>query len=91
MMLIAEDPANGGDFTVQLPPSFTYYERSWSIKNIYGGYLLLNGVKVVGSDGYSALASGYLAASQLLPNITHTITIYGNDDFGGLALIYQVP
>lgn len=87
MMLIAEDMANGSTFTVQLPSSFTYYERSWSI---FGHDVYLDGVRVW--DGNGNLNAGSLAASQLLPDIPHTIeiTLY-SDAVGGLAFIYQEP
>ena len=31
MMLIAEDTDNGNEFQVNLPGSYIYYERSWSL------------------------------------------------------------
>jgi len=36
LMLIAEDTNNGNDFQVNLPGTFTYYERSWSLGSIGG-------------------------------------------------------
>lgn len=90
MMLIAEDENNGNEFTVKLPSSFTYYERSWGLYNTdhyYGSAWVLNGV-TMGSVCDGCLGYGTLTASQLLPDTTHTITI---DDFGGLVLIYRVP
>lgn len=87
MMLIAEDMANGSTFTVQLPSSFTYFERSWSI---WGQDVYLDGVRVW--DGSGQLSAGSLAASQLLPDTPHTIEItYYSDAVGGLALVYQEP
>jgi len=85
MMLIAEDTANGNDFTVQLPSSYAYYERSWSIRSCCGVEFQLDGT-TVGND----IGGGYgtLSASQLAPDVTHTIAVNGN---GCLALIYRVP
>lgn len=90
MMLIAEDENNGNEFTVKVPSSFQYYERSWGLYNTdryYGSAWVLDGVTIA-SICDSCLGYGTLTASQLLPDATHTIAI---DDYGGLALIYRVP
>jgi hypothetical protein len=89
MMLIAETAANGNSFTIQLPSSFAYYERSWSlISGCCGGSQFnLDGI-TIGSPGEGGLGYGTLSASQLAPDVTHTIAVAGD---GGLALIYRVP
>lgn len=90
LMLIAENEANGNDFTVNLPSSFTVYERSWGLRNTdgyNGSNWVLDGI-VVGSVCNGCVGQGLLTAAQLLPDATHTI---GIDDYGGLALIYREP
>jgi len=91
MILIAETRGDGYDFTVNLPSSFTYYERSWGLYNDGGASCWqLNGSCVGGSTSISGgyTGQGYLTAAQLLPDTTHTIAV---DDHGGLALVYRVP
>ena len=88
MMLIYENLGNGNNFTVQLPSTFVYYERSWTLINWEGGwYFSING------QGQSAMANtnpvyNFITPAQLLPDTMHTIAV---DDDGVLALIYRVP
>jgi hypothetical protein len=90
MMLIAEDYQNGNDFTVQLPSSFAYYERSWSLHGKYSNdnHFNLDGQTIKSYAYCDCVDAGTLTASQLSPDTTHTIAV---DDDGGLALIYRVP
>lgn len=89
MMLIAETWSDGNEFTVELPSSFSYYERSWSLLNTGGASSWkLDGENVSGSTGICGWCTGQgtLTAAQLLPDTPHTIRV---DDDGGLALIYR--
>ena len=95
MMLIAEAlPTSGSDsFEVNLPGTFGFYERSWVLHNI-GWYVdfHLDG-EGIASVNYGT-SQGTLTAAQLLPDVTHTITIIsaGGGGHGGLALVYrEVP
>ena len=92
--LIAEDNANEGAFSVQLPASYTYYESSWSVKSYTGSNVCewnLNNSNVGGASS-GDFRTGLISAGQLLPDVTHSIVI---DTFGycegGLALVYRVP
>lgn len=95
LMLIGETYENGNDFTVRLPGSFAFQERSWGLYQT-GGYSAnwqLNGTSV-GSACGECTAQGVLTAAQLLPDTTNVINIvpgsYGTAR-GGLALVYRVP
>lgn len=91
LMLIGETHEDGNNFTVNLPSSFTYYERSWGLLNDGGASCWqLDGACVTGSTGVGGgyTAQGYLTAAQMLPDATHTIAV---DWHGGLALVYRVP
>lgn len=91
LLLVAEAlDDTGNTFTIKLPSTFAYFERSWSLYNTgdYGNFSL-NDEKI-----YDACYRcngpfyGILSASQLLPDQTHTVSV---DDLGGLAIVYQVP
>jgi hypothetical protein len=104
VMLIAEAQYGGGtdSFEINLTGSYAYYERSWSLgNNASADYVLLrlNGVEIArlnypGSGNFST-SQGILAASQMLPDTFHTISVqtahWGTASFGGLALVYRVP
>lgn len=91
MMLIAEALDSGGnEFTVKLPSSFVYYERSWGLYNTEanGGWVLDG--RQIASLGWNCwcTSQGFLAANDLSLDTTHTISV---DDCGGLALVYRIP
>ncbi len=94
VMLIAEDNATEGSFSVQLPASYTYYESSWSVKSYTGSNVCtwtLNNSDIGGASS-GDFRTGLISAGQLLPDVTHSIVI---DTFGycegGRALVYRVP
>ena len=96
MMLVGEDYKDGSDFTIQLPTEFGYFERSWIVYdyNQNKPTFIVDGIDqhdngVFAGDG---LYYGTLSASQLLPNVPHTISIEdyaGYNAYGALALIYS--
>jgi hypothetical protein len=88
MMLIYENNGGGNDFTVFLPSTFVYYERSWTLIN-WGGdwYFAINGQRQPNMANTNPVYN-FIASAQLLPDTTHTIVV---DDDGVLALIYRVP
>ncbi len=108
-MLIAEAQYGDGSdsFEVNLPDSFTYYERSWSLGSTANYFdecarYYLDEVEI---HEHCHSRSGWyttqetLTAVQLSPGSFHTIEIeahrfdsYANERaFGGLALVYRVP
>jgi hypothetical protein len=105
LMLIIEWVGDGTDSCeVNLPGSFAYYERSWSLGSdgdeggIYSApaslSYKLDGVKIKGVTCYDWCTSeGDLTASQLLPDEFHSIEVSVNNAYGysGLALIYGAP
>jgi len=90
IILVGERYDDASDnFTIQLPLSYGYYERSWTLYNITGpGYFRVNGQDQHGSVGGYNVAYNTLTAAQLLPDIVHTIAV---DDYGVLAIVYRVP
>ncbi len=98
LTLVAEDSANGDSFQVNLPDSYAYFQRSWSVGVGCGCWtggqsLSLDGVVITASEG-EWLQSGNFTAAQLLPAMYHTIRVSANPcclTYGALALTYRVP
>jgi len=93
ILFVAEDYANGNDFTITLPSSYGYSERSWAAYDTYdyGGVFWVNGVKATAAWSGSSMYYGALAASQLLPDVTHYITVDSDDNaYGVLVITYRV-
>ena len=86
MMIIAEtlaDPDSEGTFIVELPLSFAYYERGYSLSgNGFGDSYAIDGVTIV-SCRY---CYGTLSAPQLTVGTPHTISI---NNWGALVLVYR--
>lgn len=92
LLLAAEDNRNGSQFQVNLPGSYAYYERSWSLRSTgHWAHLNLDGVRIIDNPDY---ADGALTASQLLPDRYHAFDVwndYNDLSYAGLALVYRVP
>jgi hypothetical protein len=89
MLLVYEDEANGNDFTILLPSTNGYFERSfgWTDNTCCNSYFRVDGTQMPVT--YSSDTSyGIITAGQLMPDVTHTITV---DSHGILAVIYRVP
>ena len=94
LMLIAEDTANGNQFQVNVPGTFAFYERSWSLACGGGGWAAwnLDGVDIYVNSGGFQTSQGTLTAAQLTVGTFHTVTVRTADVArGGLALSYRVP
>ncbi|MBI5565391.1 MAG: hypothetical protein HY870_10860 [Chloroflexi bacterium] len=101
MLFVAEDQLNGNDFTIQLPSSFGYFDRGWSMlcTNNAGGadYFTVDGVDKQPSATYGNSAYyGTLTVSELLPDTPHTIAVgcggyQANPAYGVLIITYRVP
>ncbi len=90
LLLVGENPSSGNDFTINVPSSYGYFERSWSILNITccNWSFKLDGMNQPETYGADSVYYGTIAAPQFLPDTTHTIVV---DDYGVLALLYRVP
>ncbi len=94
LMLIAQDTNSGTQFQVNLPSSFTYYERSWSFGNRgCGGSWNLDSVQIYRANIAYVLVQGTLSPAQLMANTFHTVTVLVDCEraWGGLALVYRIP
>jgi len=95
MMLVAEDGDNGNDFMIQLPSSYGYFDRGWAL--LYGGSAGWFGVDGINKAPQAWCVSnvcyGTLTASELLPDVTHTIVANSDyiSSYGVLVLTYRVP
>lgn len=94
LMMIVDYTNSGNDtFQINVPGSFAYSERSWSL----GGFGNTNGISLNGTSlhGYcssNCTREGVISASQLLPDQFHTILLNhrsGSYTYGGIALVYR--
>jgi hypothetical protein len=93
MLLVYEDPDNGNDFTILLPTSFVISERSFSLYEQYSyRRFYINGVEIpkIYDGGYGGTAFGLITASQLMQNVTYTISLY-TGNLGALVIVYMEP
>jgi hypothetical protein len=91
MILVAEDSNVGNAyFTIKIPSSYGYYERGWNVSGSFASFTL-NGVKnpnvVYNASNHKY---GIITASQLLPDIDHTVSVVSNyANYGVLIIIYR--
>ena len=91
MLLVYEDGTNGNDFTIQIPSTYGYFERGWALHDIdcWVAYFVLDDIYLLDAPyTNNCMYYGEITASQLLPDVTHTIRVETN---GVLILIYRVP
>lgn len=91
ILMVAEDNLDGLDFTINLPSSFGYYERGYAL-DYHASQFKLDGVVIppTYSFGYNYYHSyGVISASQLLPDITHTVLITSAGRYGVLVVVYR--
>ncbi len=89
-----------------IPSAFTVYERSWSFytyDTYSSSYFRIDGTTIYTGDGgqdSSITAYGQLTASQLSPDVSHTVTVfnktYASYDYEGytcvgIVLVYLEP
>lgn len=110
LMLVADERLDDSGYTssetfeINLPSSYQYYEKSWSLgshvqncgNNNEHSTLYLNGTQI----GYNrhccdtwAVQHAKFGVSQLLPDSNHEIKTEVNCGYawGGLAILYRVP
>lgn len=90
MLLVAEDLAVGDNyFNIQIPGSYGYYERGWAVirySNIYPEFFLDGVVNPGQLFWHNNQKYGTITASQLLPDIEHTVSV---NLYGVLILVYR--
>ncbi len=86
ILIVAEDSANGNDFRLQLPLSYSYNELSFAtdyngiyVDNVYVNYVY----------GANYAHYGTLTLAQLTPGVTHAIRL--NSGFGAIVIVHRVP
>lgn len=96
VLIVAEDAANGRDFTITLPTEFGYFDRSFAVYNTNYDYdsldFYIDNVKATrGWTGFN-MTYGVIPASQLLPGQSHYIMLSNhNYPYGALVIVYRVP
>jgi hypothetical protein len=92
MLFVAEEYTNGNDFTITVPSSYGYYERSWALYDVKNPLFSVDGVHDDAIWSGSNLHYGTLTASQLLPDTPHAIRVDNDDNaYGVLVITYRVP
>jgi hypothetical protein len=88
ILLVYENYADGRDFTINMPTTFAYFERSVSSNR----RVWLNGTDLGvdlydGNYGYKAIS-----AAQMPPGVIHTILVDGyTDSVAVLVIVYSEP
>lgn len=92
ILFVAEDYANGNDFTIILPSEYGYYERSWAVYDTYRDNIFrVDGVAATPTWSGDSMYYGTLAVSTLLPGTPHTIQVDTDDNaYGVLVITYRV-
>jgi hypothetical protein len=105
MIIIESVIAPGQDsFNIKIPSELTIYERSWShIGTVwygafytYKGYFKIDGITVNEIDKSGIAEYGQLTATQLSPDVFHTVTVGGPSEVVGrqcvaIVLAYKEP
>jgi hypothetical protein len=95
IMVVAENNSDGDNsFTINIPSSYGYYERGWAVINNDQSWV----APVIKIDGVAinsgcAYCYGTISAPQLLPDITHDVSVVEgyNASRGALILTYRMP
>lgn len=90
MMIVAENYTGGDTFTVKLPGTYTFYDRSWASAGTTPG-VLLNGTNVSNAfwsdDG---VAEGTIAEEIMGVDTVHTFKVNASGK-AAVVFIYRVP
>lgn len=90
MLLVAENQADGRDFTITLPSNYAYFYRGWA--EIIYGYIWVNTVQQTAYWSGGDMGYGTISPSQMLPGSTNLIEV-GNwsGSYGILVIVYSIP
>jgi hypothetical protein len=103
ILFVYEDASQGGNqFSINMPGGHGYFERSWTMRSgtslgcsNSGYYFRVNGVGIpytfcatVFPSGDRRVYYGPIPASDMLPNVTHEVTVSHK---AVLAILYSVP
>lgn len=91
MLLVAENSSDGNFFSIEIPSSFAYFERSWGLfyPSCCNPYFTFDGVSSPNQiywDGVSGF--GTITAAQFVPDTPHTVTA---NTYGVVVIVYRVP
>jgi hypothetical protein len=91
IMFIGENDggANNRSFTINVPSSYGYFERSFASTD--SNWFYLNGTRLSGSASYAgSSAFGFISAGDFATDTTHTLS-QSSADYGILVVVYVVP
>jgi hypothetical protein len=94
MLLIAEDDDNNGNyFTLQIPCSYIYYEKSWALSDTNSANFYLNGTDFYPNRIYADGLSAYGFFPPITCGVANQISVVVDYAYGYsvIAIIYSVP
>jgi hypothetical protein len=91
--MVAEDDANGRDFSIELPSEYAYSERSWAAYDTsWEANFFIDGSQAPTDwEGWD-MGYGAIPASSLILGTAHTIEVGSSGtNYGVLVITYRVP
>lgn len=91
LMFIAENNTDGNNFTIQIPSTYGYYERSWATGNTSDPRIWFDGQDLSVSQyvykDYNC-AYGYISTGLFTTDYSHNVVA---EYYGIIAIVYRVP
>lgn len=92
MLFIAEDDSEGASFTLQIPCSYMYYEKSWALSGTNYAVFSLNGTSFYPNAIYRDDGSAYGVLPPINCGETYLIEVGGYySQYGAIVITYRVP
>jgi hypothetical protein len=87
ILMVYEDDENGNTFTIKLPGTYGFYDHGFALKIIECCYVFnIDGTNMTSTYWNADYGYGLVPAANLLPDVTHTITVH---DHGALVIVYR--
>lgn len=92
MLLVYENSSDGNDFTIEIPGTFSYYDRGFAGRCYSSCNLVLDEVSLQNTYiyKYGDYEYGTISAASLTPDVTHTFTV-GGSEWIVLLVVYTEP
>jgi hypothetical protein len=95
MLFVYEDDVGGTTYTINMPASYAYLERSWAKHSTYAHTdckFHIDGTQAPINWQGNHVCIGTIPYPMLQPGITHTVAVDGyNGDYTTLIITYAVP
>lgn len=91
ILLVAQDSSGDNDFTIQLPPEYFYFERSYKVRSGSTGGININGVNQPTDYYLNPVRYGPVHASTLPVGEMHHVQLRSYTTYAVLVITYRVP